>query len=80
MSTHHSVDVPTACGDADLAGYETSGLTSLETTPTILLETSGGILLAEDTVVGQRNGPRQLSDHDDDDDNYQYNIPLFVNS
>ena len=64
MSTRHSV---TARGDAHLAGHGTSGSTSLETTPAILLETSGGILLAADTVVRRRDGPRRLSDHDDDD-------------
>ena len=68
MSTRHSVDLTTARGDAHLAGHGTSRSTSLETTPAILLETSGGTRLAADTVVLRRDGPRQLSDHDDDDD------------
>jgi len=68
MSTRHSVDPLTARGDAHLAGHGTSGSTSLEMTPTILLETAGGTLLAMDTVVQRRDGRRQLSDDDDDDD------------
>ena len=68
MSTRHSVDLPTALGDAHLADHGISGSTSLETTLTILLEASGGTLLAADTVVRRRDGHRRLSDHDDDDD------------
>ena len=59
---------PTARGDAHLAVHETSVSTSLETTLAILLESSGGTLLAADMVVQQCDGPRQLSNHDDDDD------------
>ena len=62
-----SLDLPTARSDAHLGGHGTSGSTSLETTPDILLETSGGTLLAADTMVRRRDGPRRLSDHDDDD-------------
>ena len=68
MSTRHSVDLRTAHGDAYLAGHGTSGSTSLETTPASLLETSGGTLLAADTAVQRRDGPRRLNDHDIDDD------------
>ena len=74
MSTHHSVDLLTARVDTHLAGLGTSGSISLETTPAILLETSGGTLLAADTLVRRRDGPRGPSDHDDaddDDDNTQ---------
>ena len=67
MSTRHSVDLPITRGDAHLAGHGTSGSTSLETTPAILLETSGGTLIAADTVVRRRDSLRRLSDHDDDD-------------
>ena len=34
----------------------------------LCLETSGGVLLAVDTVVQRRNGPRRLRDSDDDND------------
>ena len=67
MSTRHSVDLLTTRGDAYLASHGTSGSTSLETTPAILLETAGGTLLTADTVVQRRDGRCQLSNHDDDD-------------
>ena len=66
MSTRHSVDLLAARDDAHLPGHRTSGLTSLETTPAILLETSGSRLLAVDMVVRRRDSLRRLSDHDDD--------------
>jgi len=45
-----------------------SGSTISEMIPTVLLETSGGVLSAVDTVVQRRNGARRLRDYDDDVD------------
>ena len=67
MSTHQPVNLLAARGDAHLAGHGTSGSTNLETIPAILLETSGGSLLAADMVVRRHDGPCRLSDHDGDD-------------
>jgi len=64
-STYHSTDLLTACGVA----HGTSGSTSYETIPPVRLDTSGGVLSTVDMVVQQRDSPRWLPDHDDDDDN-----------
>jgi len=72
MSTYHSTDLLTARGAAHLVVHGTSGSTSYETIPHVRLETSGGVLSTVDMVVQQRDGPRRLRDHDDDDDDLVY--------
>ena len=67
-STNHSTDLVTTRGVAHLVVHGTTGSTSYETIPPVRLETSGGVLSTVDMVVQRRDGPRQLRDHDDDDD------------
>jgi len=53
---------------AHLVVHGTSSSTSYETTPSVPLETSGGVLSTVDMVVQRRDGPRRLRDDDDNDD------------
>jgi len=67
-STYHSTDLLTARGVVHLVVHRTSGSTSYETIPPVRLETSEGMLSTLDMVVQRRDGPRQLRENDDDDD------------
>jgi len=66
-STYHSTDLLTIHGVTHLVTHRTSGSTSYETIPPVLLETSGGVLLAVDMVVQLLDGPHRLRDNDDDE-------------
>jgi len=68
-STCHSTDLLTARDVVHLVVHGTSGSASYETIPPVRLDTSGGVLSTVDMVVQQRDSPRWLPDHDDDDDN-----------
>jgi len=58
----------TARGVAHLVVHGTTGSTSYETIPPVRLEISGGVLSTVDMVVQRHDGPRRLSELDDDDD------------
>jgi len=61
-------DLLTVRGVAHLVVHGTSGSTSYETTPHVLLEISGDVLSTADMVVQRRDGPRRLREIDDDVD------------
>jgi len=74
---YHSTDLLTTRGVAHLVVHGTSGSTSYETIPLVPLESSGGVLSTVDMVVQWRDGPHQLRDHDDDDDeSFTAHMPL----
>jgi len=70
-STYRSTDLLTARGVAHLVVHGTSGSTSYEMTPSVRLETCGGVLSTVDMMVQRRDGPRWLRDDDDDDIEYR---------
>jgi len=65
---YHSTDLLTVRGVAHLVVHGTSGSTSYETIPHVLLEISGDVLSTADMVVQRRDGPRRLREIDDDDE------------
>jgi len=62
-STYHSTDLLTTRGVAHLVVYGTSGSTSYETIPHVLLETSGGVQSTVDMVVRWCNDATALADY-----------------
>jgi len=62
----------TVRGVAHLVFHGTSGSTSYETIPPVLLKTSGGMLSIVDMAVQRRDSPRWLCDHDDGDDDQHH--------
>jgi len=78
LPVNTSLSGPPDCTWRRPPGRPWTGLTSLETTPAILLETSGGTLLAADMVVRRRDGPSRLSDHDDGDDEDFSCLPMHI--
>ena len=76
---YHSTDLLTTRGVTHLVVHGTSGSTSYEMIPPVRLESSGGVLSTVDMVVQRRDGPRQLRDHDDDDDeSFTAHMPLLM--
>jgi len=69
VGPYHSSDLLTAHGVAHLVVHGTSGSISYETIPHVRLESSGDVLSTVD-LAQRRDGPRWISELDDDDERY----------
>ena len=66
-SSCHSADYPTRRGSVVQVASTSDGWTRFATTTTVHPLTCGE-MLSDEVILERRNGPRRLSDNDDDDD------------